>query len=276
MKRRDFIKRGALFVPSVFVPRLIRAQANSFRDLPWLGNVTPAAAGGGASNGLLTNLVAYYKLDENVASGTRADSHVNGLNLTDTSANVNSNASGILGRCADMVSNNGGLTHADDSHFQVGGNQDFTWQAWINRLGSTATPCPLIDKGLYSGNGDEYFLDLQSNTPRFCVGSGVSFGLAAWGSTITNSAWHQILGWYDHTGQTVNIQVDNGTPVTVSFTAGTQNTTSQVLALFKNSAAGSFYTKQMDEVGFWKEALSATKRNLLWGGGAGLAFSSFS
>lgn len=49
MKRRHFIKSGALFVPTIFVPRLIRAQANTYRDIAWLINRNAPAAGGGGT-----------------------------------------------------------------------------------------------------------------------------------------------------------------------------------------------------------------------------------
>jgi len=44
MNRRSFIKRGALFVPTLFIPKLLRAQAYTFRDQPWMGNVRPLAS----------------------------------------------------------------------------------------------------------------------------------------------------------------------------------------------------------------------------------------
>ncbi len=49
MKRRDFIKRGALFVPAIFVPRLIRAQSIlTAEGLAAFGTNAPTGGGGGA------------------------------------------------------------------------------------------------------------------------------------------------------------------------------------------------------------------------------------
>lgn len=46
MTRRQFIKRGALFVPFVFVPRLTRAVGFTLQDSAFVGNANrPAAAG---------------------------------------------------------------------------------------------------------------------------------------------------------------------------------------------------------------------------------------
>lgn len=52
MNRRDFIKRGALWVPTIFVPRLIRAQSLPMSDLliDQTAKNANTAAGGGSNN----------------------------------------------------------------------------------------------------------------------------------------------------------------------------------------------------------------------------------
>jgi hypothetical protein len=49
MKRREFIKRGALFVPTVFIPRLIRAQSVLTADGLAAFAPAPVAGGGGGT-----------------------------------------------------------------------------------------------------------------------------------------------------------------------------------------------------------------------------------
>jgi hypothetical protein len=69
MKRRDFIKRGALFVPSIFIPRLIRAQSFLTADgLAAFGTNAPAGGGGGGGSWA------------HVASTIQASSDGNGFN----------------------------------------------------------------------------------------------------------------------------------------------------------------------------------------------------
>lgn len=255
--------------------------------LPWacLGQSTlsgnlvlgfgPAAAGvGGGSTNLMTNLIAYYKMEESVTQ-TRVD-QVNALNLTDGASNLGSDPNGINGTCAYANGSSCQLTHADDPLFQVGGNQDFTFQVWINVVGaSLGTQC-LINKGSFDLTHDEYIVYLSSSAPKFSVGNGTTSQSATWGSTISDSSWHQIIAWYDHIAQTVNISVDNGTPVSQSWTGGTQTTTGKQFVAFDNSDIGGFhYTRKMDEVGFWKRVLTSSERTALWNGGAGLAFSNF-
>lgn len=62
MKRRHFIKSGALFVPTIF-PRLVRAQANTYRDIAWLINRNTPAAGGITAPTDISGLQAWWKAD---------------------------------------------------------------------------------------------------------------------------------------------------------------------------------------------------------------------
>lgn len=236
-----------------------------------LGSASLSAGG----TTLLTSLSAYYQLDENIVSGTRNDSTANALNLTDTSANIGNTASGIISRGADAAGANGQLQHANNALYQVGGNTDFTIQVWFNRQGSSATFLPLVCKGAYDPNLTEYYIAIDgSDKAQFAVSNGSSGTTAEWGTAIADSSWHQVIAWYDHTAQTINIAVDNGTPVSVSWTGGTFSGSS-AFSLFTQSATGNYYTKQLDEVGFWLRALTSGERTSLWNGGAGLAYSNF-
>jgi len=53
MNRRNFIKRGALFVPTIFVPKLIRATPANLNAAFFRGKV-PASGGGGGGGGAWT------------------------------------------------------------------------------------------------------------------------------------------------------------------------------------------------------------------------------
>ena len=92
MKRRDFIKRGALFVPTIFIPRLIRAQ--SILTAPGLASFgTNAATGGGGGGDDLTGLSLRYKADDITGSDgdqilTWPDSGGGGHDLTQPSGSL--------------------------------------------------------------------------------------------------------------------------------------------------------------------------------------------
>lgn len=237
-------------------------------------NQTPVVATGGTT--LLTSQTVYYKLDENVASGTRADASANGMDLTDTSANISSTASGIIGRAADASGVNGQLNHADNAIFQVGGNQDFTIQVWVNRQSSSATFSPFLCKGAYDPNTTEYYLAFEGAAkPQFAVSNGSTGATAVWGTTLADNSWHHVIAWYDHNAQTINLVVDNGTVVTTSWTGGTRTTSGAVFSLFSSSTPASYYTKQIDEVCMWKRVLTSGEITSLYNSGAGLDYSLF-
>lgn len=61
MKRRQFIKRGALFVPMIFIPNLIRAQGYTLRNPSFVGKIaTPEVSGGGGSISLVQSTGAIF------------------------------------------------------------------------------------------------------------------------------------------------------------------------------------------------------------------------
>jgi hypothetical protein len=54
MNRRKFIKCGSLFIPMIFVPKLIRAQGFTYKDPAFLGNAKKRVSGGGGGGGCTT------------------------------------------------------------------------------------------------------------------------------------------------------------------------------------------------------------------------------
>ncbi len=81
-------------------------------------------------NGLLNNLIAHWKLDE--SSGNRADSHTNGLTLTDNDT-VPSATGKVYGLAADIeIGNTEWLSRVSESLLQFG-DIDFSFDAWVKR-----------------------------------------------------------------------------------------------------------------------------------------------
>lgn len=68
MRRREFIKRGALFVPTIFIPRLIRAQSTLTAE-GLAAYIAPASGGGGGGGGGSFTLIN-HQIAFNQISGT--------------------------------------------------------------------------------------------------------------------------------------------------------------------------------------------------------------
>jgi hypothetical protein len=225
--------------------------------------------GGG---GLMTDLVAYWKLDE--ASGNRADS-VGGQTLTDHS--VGSSAGKINTYAADFSSTY--LDHADSSVLSVPIDSDFTITGWFyaraNAYGG------IFGKSGVSGLGYNTDCEYVISTVDY---NGTNIGLyfnASDGTTvpsatvnnITKNAWHFFVAWYDSAAGYLYLQIDNGTPGSAASTHGSFDSTSSLYV--GKFGAGFNYDGKLENVGLWKRVLDSTERSNLWNGGSGLPFSSF-
>ena len=242
----------------------------SFADV----SITNASTqtGGGGGGGLLTDLVAYWKMDE--ASGNRADS-VGGQTLTDHS--VGSSAGKLNALAADFSSSY--LDRADSSVLSIPSDTDFTITGWIypraNAYGG------IFGKSGVSGLGYNADCEYVISTVDF---NGTNLGLyfnASDGSSIpsatnnnhTKNAWHFFVAWYDSAAGYLYLQVDNGTPGSVASAHGSFDSTS---ALYVGKfGAGFNYDGKLENVGLWKRVLTPEERASLWNSGNGLPFASF-
>jgi hypothetical protein len=222
---------------------------------------------------LLTNLVGYWKMDE--ASGNALDSFG-----SDPMTEVNGPIASVTGKINQgrIFSNTQAFTHTSNSAFQVSG--DFTWSVWFNMYDASFGTMPMFDKGItpYDFQNQEYLLRYDSGNGllEFFVGNGTTYGsvssLSSAGSII--NVWHLVIVWYDSVAQTLNMQLDHDAGASVSWTGGLQTGTEQVV--FGGLTQGSYlFSGSLDEIGFWKRALTSAERDLLWNGGAGYPFSSF-
>lgn len=216
----------------------------------------------------IPNPIGYWKLDE--ASGNALDA-VGTNDLTDT--NTVGTTTGKVGTARDFVAANGELfSHGDNATLSTG-DVDFTITAWFKPQDMTANRI-VVGKG---GGDIEYDIALRSGGPnlqfRACSGSGFA-GLDAASDTTTLSAgtWYFVVGWHDATANTLNIQVNNGTVYSTSYSGGVYDGPN---TFYIGKGFDSSFDGAIDEVGFWKQVLTTQERTDLWNGGAGLAYSSF-
>jgi len=220
---------------------------------------------------LLTSLISYWKLDE--ASGTRVDSH--GTNdLTDNGSVAST--SGVIGNAADFDSDS--LSHANNSDLQTG-DIDFSISFWF-QVKAHGFYCYLLSKesgsereyGLYfDGNGGSS-LDLVWEGFGY-AGGGNPFSLH-WSAPIGTGSWHHCVVWHDSVANQVGICIDAGTPVTASLSTGVY-ASSAPFTVGNHGSDNRYFYGYADEVGFWKRVLTSQERTDLYGGGAGLPYSSF-
>lgn len=227
---------------------------------------------GPAPSSLLTDLVAYWQLDE--ASGNRSDSHSNGITLGDTNT-VSSTTGLISALAADFENgNNEYLDTADSATLSLGSDTDFTITAWVKLesvVGSTRaivgkrTGTVAADSEIFVGaNTDENIL--------FRVGNATTFVDLVNTNIMATGTWYFVACWHDGVGNTVNVQVNNGTVASSAWTGGTFDGTGNFqIGTIAASTTGD-WDGLIEGVGYWKRVLTSDERTSLYNSGAGLDY----
>jgi hypothetical protein len=225
-------------------------------------------ATGGAASPLLTDLVAYWKLDE--TAGTRFDS---------VSANDLSDNGGVgfgigkIGNAASFVNaNNEYLSRPMVPDLQLTG--DLSLSCWF-KLDASASPSAYYGLVSSDTNASDRGLRLEwdviAQTSRFVIFDSVGgvFAIATWGTTLSVDTWYHVIAWYDSTADTANITINNGIPVSVT---GSGVVETAATTFYVGLRDGEPMWGLIDEVGIWSRVLTAAERTQLYNGGAGLTY----
>lgn len=171
-------------------------------------------------------------------------------------------------------SNAGQFTNANSEYLSISDNADlstgdidFTVAAWVYMDTKAALRYIMAKAG--AAGFREYSLNYYASdgVDRF------EFWLSADGDNITavradslgsasTATWYFVVAWHDSVANTINIQVNNGTANSVSYTSGTTDSSGQFNIGALN--AGSFWDGRIDEARFYKRVLSPSERSLLY------------
>lgn len=217
---------------------------------------------------LTDNLISCWELEE--ASGTRADAVVASANdLTDT--NTVTSTTGKVGTCAAFATaTSESLRINSNASLQV--TSSFSVAAWVRM--TTLGNWGMVTKwNIYSGSG-EYAL-------AYANGYGFAFNVRDSGNTTTHlivhasgvkstATWYFTTVVYDAAGPTIYINVNAGTR---SSAAGPATPRSSTNAFCLGSyVQDNFLDGDLDQVCFWKRAISTAEETTLYNGGAGLSY----
>lgn len=233
--------------------------------------------GAAAGNGLLTNLIAYWPLNEAGGANNALDLHASGLTLTQA-ASPGSAAGIVYGGARTFNGSTQYFSRTSESLLQTG-NVDFTFAAWVYRTGAGGVFLGK-DEGPFIGR--EYYLYVDATVSEFAIFKAGPTGMSVLGAGVSQGIWNLIFAWHNATNGTVNIQVNNGEVATTS-TTGTAITTSVRFDIGDRGYNGSrvFWPGRLGPISFWKSAaggggvLTAAQRTALYNGGAGLAYSAY-
>jgi hypothetical protein len=222
--------------------------------------VAPILARGALPDGL----VAAWSLSES-SNGTAAVSRADLLgNYTLTDNNTTPSGAGLVyPNSADFETGNSEfLSNAD---FGFGGS--ITVAAWVNFESFPSNPVIVAKDIDTPANSRDWTLDWNANILRFYV-SGGNQGFASVSLPNTNiNDWHFVVGWFDDTANTSNIQLDNGTVQTLNFVTNQRhNSDDAELRIGARQYAGfqGYFDGRIGPVFIWNRVLTSSERTQLY------------
>lgn len=219
---------------------------------------------------LLTNLISYWPLDE--SSGVRRDVH-GGNDLTDN--NTVGATDGVIGDAAKFRhANDEYLSHEDNSALSIqNGNTSFTFSFWLN-VQNLADNGFIIDKYQVWASEVAYAVSIRDDDKlQFTIsvpGDDTIYSVKS-AISLTNNRWYFVVVWYDADEDYMRIQIDNGQIAESSNTKGSFDDW-EIFMVGGNRRTGTSTTATIDELGFWKRALTAQERSDLYRNGKGLPY----
>jgi hypothetical protein len=230
----------------------------------YVGAIPPGiqvAQSSGAASPLLTDLAAYWKLDE--TSGIRFDS-AGTNNLTD-----NGGVGSVAGKIGNAATSFGTATYLSNSSTvgQVSG--PLTVALWVNTGSDVTGNQVIISRATTSVSVVDYILDIFSSSIRYILYT--SSGTYVAGATITTNTTYFVVFWYD--GTNANISLNNGT-VTSTASPGTpkQELGAELTLGIRLDSGRPFNGNWIDEVGIWNRVLTVTERSQLYNSGSGITY----
>lgn len=224
-----------------------------------------SSSGSSLPPALLTNLVAWWKLNE--ASGTRINSVVANNALDLTPMNSPGTATGKIGNGVDFTSGNQYLTCSDNALLNPLGNGDFSIHFWVK---FDATPQYYLF-GQGSGNYN-LVIGIFSSTVQVSLNSGGGGG-ANFAYSMTSGVWHNVVATVNRTGNNTSFYVD-GVPIYTLGNAFYGPVYGGPLIVGNYAGGTLLYAPDgiMDEVAYWNRVLSPADVTALYNGGAGLTY----
>jgi RHS repeat-associated protein len=216
-----------------------------------------------------TNLIGWWTMDE--ASGTRNDSHsTNHLTSNNSVGSIAGlkNTAAVFTTATPVQS----LSIADNAALSTG-DIDFTLSADVYLNSATTTQIIAVKGDPANQYTRDYTLyyDAPSGKFGFKVGNGTTGANVLSTDSVTAGQWYILTAWHDSVANTINLQVNNGSVSSVSYSSGAMNTTF-ALSIGAHTNGTSALDGRIDEVVIYKRILTAAERTWLYNNGAGRAY----
>jgi RHS repeat-associated protein len=129
------------------------------------------------------------------------------------------------------------------------------------------------NKGLASSSTREYRLFHNPSDPKLTllVGNGSASGSVASQETIVTGRWHTIMARHNAANNTINIQVNNGSVSSASYSGGAMDIT-YPLSIGAHSNGTFGLDGLIDDVALYKRVLTSAERSRLYNNGMGRSY----
>lgn len=254
MNRRTAIgKFSRLAGAALFTPQLFNIAKGAVLVHP---QTIPIATAGGSSSTLLTNLSAYYKMEDVTDSGSNGANLTNHGAVTFVAGKVNSDANFIAASSQYLD-----VASGASNQFGTG---DFSLAFWF-KTSQTNPFIQLVNKGGRGANSS-WYVELATDQVQGNVtdsgGNQVGFSDATGGSN--NNAWHLVVISVTRAGNLI-FWLDNVQKTSASMAGATGTVSSATgLEVAGQNGASNLYTGMIGELGLWSKALTSTEATCLW------------
>ena len=238
-------------------PRLLRPRASGFKYAT-----------------LRQGLVAYWPLNETVASGdvTAADQSGRGNNLTSNNSVLST--TGKIGNARQFITANSEfLSIASNADVQFG-EDAYTIALWLYIPSSASGTGQIVAKDNSAAGAREFELHYNgaANNIRLFVYTTDDNATASGTVSAARDLWHFVAVTHAVNSDTVTLRVNASTSTTVRSGAKTYAKTSTAFHIGSRVYSGfqQYMTGNVDEVAKWSRALSTTELDELYNSGNGI------
>jgi len=230
---------------------------------------------------LNVDLIAYYKLDDNLATTNVIDS-VGSYNGT-ASGNTNTlSATGHIGTSFDFVGGSSEYVNLNAMMTALGDDTTGSHSFWMRMADSTPSGNEhLVMFGDAASNNVNYRI-LMLPTGKLMItfydGTATQWRFTTDDDVISDNTWHHMVMVQNGTSPVLYV---DGSLVDISFATSTDTTQwlndivtdVGTIGAYRNGAAtNEYYTGKIDEIGFWSRALTSTEVTQLNNGETGITY----
>lgn len=281
----------ALGATGIYRPYLFNTERDLERKIllqnAFNTNASSGGGGGPTTNGLLNNLISYWRFNVDRTAGQTTLDSQGAHNLTLTNAGITAGPNncdvGVLGEgalCVGVGTTFAGATGGGD--FSLGLGVSFGISCWLKATWDNNLSIVISEYDNNNIANGAFWLD-KNNVPPVTLQinlrdtGGNIITISAPGAPPANGVWHHCVFGFDATLQQGYLYFNNGAKQsqgTVTNGIAAVNTDFHIGVCVNNPFTA--WNGQVSEVGYWKNrVLNATDVANLYNGGAGLAFSSF-